>query len=172
MKYFAEIDDLSYQIELKSDNHFSIDGKAHSFDLMRSSKPEQFSLIIDGQSYQVWMEKLNSTSAGSPARVRVHLSGYDFEFTLDDERSKKLREYTSAESSTEDEGRVVAPMPGLVVKLLVELGQKVKKGDGVAIVEAMKMENEIRAPIIGEVREIVVTEKQAVEKGDTLAVIG
>ena len=63
-------------------------------------------------------------------------------------------------------------MPGLVVKLLVEPGQMVKKGDGVIIVEAMKMENEIRAPFAGEIKEINVSERQAVDKGDTLIVMG
>lgn len=68
--------------------------------------------------------------------------------------------------------KVKAPMPGLVVKVLVNVGEEVKKGQGLVIVEAMKMENVIPSPIEGEVIELCAQVGQAVEKGEILMVVG
>jgi biotin carboxyl carrier protein len=62
-------------------------------------------------------------------------------------------------------------MPGKVVKLLVKPGDAVKAGDGVIVVEAMKMENELKAPAPGTVKEIRVAEGKAVAAGEVLVVI-
>ncbi|MFL5381405.1 MAG: biotin/lipoyl-containing protein, partial [Longimicrobiaceae bacterium] len=66
---------------------------------------------------------------------------------------------------------VAAPMPGLVLKVEVEVGQAVKAGQGLVIVEAMKMENELKAPADGVVAKVLVQERQTVEKGATLIVL-
>ena len=63
---------------------------------------------------------------------------------------------------------IVAPMPGLVVKVEVEVGQAVRAGQGVVVVEAMKMENELKAPADGVVAKIHVEPRQTVEKGTVL----
>jgi len=64
-----------------------------------------------------------------------------------------------------------APMPGKVVLIEVEVGQAVEPGDGLIVLEAMKMENEFRATVAGTVREVRVQVGQAVNLGDTLVVI-
>jgi biotin carboxyl carrier protein len=69
-------------------------------------------------------------------------------------------------------GRIAAPMPGRVVRVLAAIGQEVARGDGVVVVEAMKMENELTAPRDGIITEIGVEEGQTVQGGVTLAVIG
>jgi glutaconyl-CoA/methylmalonyl-CoA decarboxylase subunit gamma len=69
-------------------------------------------------------------------------------------------------------GRVTAPMPGKVVKVLVSVGDTVTARQGVAVVEAMKMENELRAGLDGVVREVLVSEGASVEAGAALVVIG
>ena len=66
---------------------------------------------------------------------------------------------------------VGAPMPGKVVKILVKPGDRVKKGDTVAVVEAMKVETAVMAPQKGKVKEILVTRGDAVESGDLLVVL-
>jgi len=73
----------------------------------------------------------------------------------------------------EAEGRqqIIAPMPGKVVRLLVKAGDAVEAGQGLLVVEAMKMQNEIRAPKTGKVERILISEGQAVNAGDVLAVV-
>jgi pyruvate carboxylase subunit B len=171
MKYQAEIENRKYEIELVDENHLLINGEKVWFNLQQGSKPEHFSLILGGKSHQLWIENGEIENTHSASSLRVHLHGFDYEVNVDDERSLRLKEFASLDTSTEAAGQVSAPMPGLVVKLLVEVGQQIKKGQGVVIVEAMKMENEIRSPVTGMVKDIRVDERQAVEKGEVLAVI-
>jgi pyruvate carboxylase subunit B len=172
MKYQAEIEDRKYEISLVDDQHLLINGEEVQVNIQQGSKSGHFSLIIGGKSHQLWIENGEMEHTRSASCLRVHLHGYDYNVNVDDERSLKLKEFAGADASAESAGQVAAPMPGLVVKLLVEPDQEVKKGQGVVIVEAMKMENEIRSPISGVVKEIRVDERQAVEKGEILAVIG
>ena len=68
----------------------------------------------------------------------------------------------------EDENNLYAKMPGKIVKMYVKSGDKVKSGDNVLVMEAMKMENEIKASVDGEVANISVSEGQAIETGELL----
>ena len=165
MRFITEIDNQTYEIERLSENRLRVNGEELQFDVRQGSRPEHVSLIIAGRSYQIWMESGNGI-------LRVHVGGFDFDVRVEDERVHRVRQLAAHEATTREMGQVSAPMPGLVVKILVEPGQAVQKGQGVAIVEAMKMENEIRAPIAGVVKEIRMQERQAVEKGEILAVIG
>ncbi|MBU0518338.1 biotin/lipoyl-binding protein [bacterium] len=172
MKYQAVIDDQKFEVQIIDEHTLTVNGEESSINFRQGQKPEHFSLILDGQSHQVWIEECQPCRDGKPSIVRIHLHGFDYEVQVDTERSLKLREFVGTSSSSEVAGQINAPMPGLVVKVLVENGQEVKKGDGVIIVEAMKMENEIKSPIDGIVSEIHVQNRQAVEKGETLIIIG
>jgi biotin carboxyl carrier protein len=77
----------------------------------------------------------------------------------------------AAQSQRRGAAMVKSPMPGKVVRLLVKAGDELKAGQGVAVVEAMKMENELRAPKDGKVQEVRVREGQAVEAGETLVTL-
>ena len=68
--------------------------------------------------------------------------------------------------------RITAPMPGRVARVLVSVGEAVRAGDGILVIEAMKMENELRAPRDGQVLDLPVSAGQAVESGALLAVVG
>lgn len=67
--------------------------------------------------------------------------------------------------------RVTAPMPGKVIRVLVHAGEDVAAGQGLVVVEAMKMENELRSPKAGRVKEVAVTSGQSVESGRLLAIV-
>ena len=67
--------------------------------------------------------------------------------------------------------KITAPMPGKVVRLLVREGDSVEAGAGVAVVEAMKMQNEIKSPKKGTVQKILVSESNPVNAGDVLAIV-
>jgi biotin carboxyl carrier protein len=164
MTYVAQIDDQSFDVVLSENGQVTVNGEKFHCDVQRGSRPEHFSLIIEGRSHQIWMEPING-------EMRVHIGGFDFNVRVEDERVHRLRQLAAQEAPSHEKGMIAAPMPGLVVKILIEPGQPVRKGQGILIVEAMKMENEIRAPISGVVKEIKVQLRQAVEKGEILAVI-
>jgi len=96
------------------------------------------------------------------------VDGYRFEAEALDERTRAIRDISAATAKPAGPAPVVAPMPGLIVRLNVAVGDTVAAGQGVVVMEAMKMENELRATSAGRVRSIAVTVGIAVEKGMTL----
>jgi pyruvate carboxylase subunit B len=119
-------------------------------------------LIIDGRTH-VWpVERLAS------ARWLFDTHGDAWEVEVLDERTRHIRQLTGAGQGQSRASVVKAPMPGLVVRVEVEVGQSVDPGQGVIVLEAMKMENELRAVGGGVVRAVLVSQGAAVEKGDVL----
>ena len=101
-------------------------------------------------------------------RYSLWLDGYRFETEALDERTRAIRALSAATGAATGPAPLVAPMPGLVTRLLVAPGDQVQPGQGLVVMEAMKMENELRAPAGGTVRAIRVPPGTAVEKGAVL----
>lgn len=120
-----------------------------------------YSILIGGRSIEVRVEE-------SPADLRVISGGREFAASISDPR--KFRR-GAGQLSAEGRQNVNAPMPGKVVRLLVKLGDAVKVGQGLFVIEAMKMQNEIRSPKSGIVERLLVVEGQPVKSGETLAVV-
>jgi biotin carboxyl carrier protein len=118
------------------------------------------SLLVEGRSHAVAVER---TDAG----YRVHVRGGPVEIALQEARAGAR----PPERRASGPFRLVSPMPGRVVRVLAAKGDEVAAGEGLVVVEAMKMENELRAPRAGRVAEVAVREGQAVEAGALLAVI-
>jgi biotin carboxyl carrier protein len=95
----------------------------------------------------------------------IHLDGFRFEVEALDERMRAIRQLASPAARSPGPTTLSAPMPGLVVRVLVQAGDQVQAGQGVVVIEAMKMENELRAPTAGVVRSVPVGPGNAVEKG-------
>ena len=121
-----------------------------------------YSLLIDGRSYDV-------TVGVAEKEYQVSVNGSQFDVCLRDPR--KFRKQTASGSDSAGPMPVAAPMPGKIVKLLVREGETVSQGQGVIVIEAMKMQNELKAPRAGTVEEIRVTENQAVNAGESLLVV-
>ncbi|MBK7863690.1 MAG: biotin/lipoyl-binding protein [Archangiaceae bacterium] len=121
------------------------------------------SLILDGHSYAVEFEE-------NQDEVKVLVKGQVTRVDIADERKLRMRAATAG-FSVEGKQTVTAPMPGKVVKVLVKVGDEVKEGQGIVVVEAMKMENELKAPKAGKVTEVTAVEGTAVENGAKLVVI-
>jgi pyruvate carboxylase subunit B len=98
-------------------------------------------------------------------RYTLSLDGYRYEVEALDERTRTIRELTAAASGPTGPAPLKAPMPGLVVRVLVNPGDTVVPGQGLVVVEAMKMENELRANAAATVKAVLVQPGQAVEKG-------
>ena len=90
---------------------------------------------------------------------------------MQDERTRHIQSLVGAGKTQKGGGTVKAPMPGLVVKMLVEPGAAVAAGQGLVVLEAMKMENEIKASAAGVIESVAVKPGQAVEKGAALVVL-
>jgi biotin carboxyl carrier protein len=98
----------------------------------------------------------------------IDLDGYRFEVEALDERTQAIRRLAESAVRPTAPASVLAPMPGLVVRVLVQPGARVQAGQAVVVIEAMKMENELRASTAGIVRSVPVMPGSAVEKGAVL----
>lgn len=96
------------------------------------------------------------------------VDGFRFEGEALDERTRAIRDITAETSKSTGPAALVAPMPGLIVRVSVAPGDAVQAGQGLVVMEAMKMENELRAPAAGKVKNVLVEPGKAVEKGTVL----
>jgi acetyl/propionyl-CoA carboxylase alpha subunit len=96
------------------------------------------------------------------------LDGHRFEAEALDERTRAIRELSGASAGPSGPAPLVAPMPGLIVRVHVQAGDQVAAGQGLVVMEAMKMENELRVQAAGRVKTVLVTTGSVVEKGALL----
>ena len=140
----------------------TLGGRHHTMDA-RMLEHGAVSLIVDGRSYDVEMDE-------SGDEVQVLVGSEVLTVDVADERAVSLRAGAAGFSVT---GKVLvtAPMPGKVVRVLVEPGAEVTEGQGLVVVEAMKMENELKSPKAGTVVEVFAKEGSAVEANAKLLTV-
>jgi pyruvate carboxylase subunit B len=171
-KYTATIDISSFGISVVSDSVLEVDGKMRNF-TFESLGGRSFTLILDGKSYVVELLSNGYPVDGegdgvSGSKRIVSIKGRQYSVSVDDEQSALLKSVLSKSHSAGGALIVHAPMPGLISRIEVEVGQEVAKGAGLLVLEAMKMENEIRATGSGRVKAIHVGRGKPVEKGEAL----
>jgi len=163
MLYDVTIDGKNYRLELNRVEdrwRCRLDGRDVEVDPILA-RPDVLSLRIGNSAYEIKSERIASD-------LHVWVGSTRFAAEVRDPRS--LRGRTRA---ADDLGprKITAPMPGKVVRLLVREGDEVELGAGVAVVEAMKMQNEIKSPKKGKIHKILVSEGAAVNPGDVLAIV-
>lgn len=131
-------------------------------DVVRTG-PAQFSVLVNGQSHRVLVLKEDKENR----IVRLRVGARTCTVKLEEEQDR-LMQTLGLDKAARKAGDLKAPMPGLVLNVLVKPGDRVKKNDPVLVLEAMKMENELRATTAGVVAEIRSAAGRAVEKGQVL----
>ena len=131
---------------------------------LRTPAPRVYSLLVEGLSYDVHIDEEESDEE----QLAVHLLGSIVPLRAADARRRRVAKLADGPDGIV---RITAPIPGRVVKVLAPAGTEVSRGDGIIVVEAMKMENELKAPRDGTVTEVAVQEGQGVEGGALLATI-
>jgi biotin carboxyl carrier protein len=162
MKYITTVNDKEYAIEVIDDHHVRIGDRLIQVNFEPVSGQPVFSLIMDGKSYESFIYE------GDEDSWQVLLRGRLFQVKVEDEREKRLRVAASGGVSEGGEFMMKAPMPGLIVALVVEEGQEVEKGQVLVILESMKMQNELKAPRAGKIGRIRVKAGESVEQKQTM----
>ncbi len=121
------------------------------------------SMLVDGTSHSATLDERGS-------KVHVRLDGSVFPIEILDEKKLRLRR-AAGRFTVEGKQTVTAPMPGKVVKVLAAVGAQVKEGQGLVVIEAMKMENELKSPKDGRLVELHVKEGQTVEGNAKLCAV-
>ncbi len=165
MKYFATIGDRSYAVELTEELgewRVTLDGEPFDLAYEEADRLGQAVVLHDGESYAMSLE-------GDGHSVGVTLAGYHYAVELEDERERAAQ--VAEKEAGAGGGVVKAIMPGVVVELLVGVGDAVEVGQSLLLLEAMKMQNEIGAQWSGSVKKILVQQGQAVAAGTPLVEI-
>lgn len=164
MKYLVDVNGRTIEVTVDGD-HVVVEGRRLQAELRAVPGTPLRQLILAEGSAVLVMEP------GAPGEWTVQDRGERFEVEALDERTRHIRSLVGAGRAHAGGGVLKAPMPGLVVRVMVEPGQQVVAGQGILVLEAMKMENELKAAGPGVVERIDVSVGQAVEKGARLVVM-
>jgi pyruvate carboxylase subunit B len=147
------VGDTSHSVHLES-----IDERAGTADAL-------LCLFVDGAPHELFVQRRGNSYC-------ITIDGTRYDVQVEDEQLRRLGEWRDEAGREVGEATVISPMPGIVVDVLVEEGQAVQTGDRLAILEAMKMENEIQAPCTGVVESVHVVPGQTVNLKDVIVSIG
>jgi biotin carboxyl carrier protein len=169
MRYDVQLASFSGEktrvIELHRDTagwQVNLDGLPVAVDAVKIA-PNTISILLDGQSFEI------SVTPSPDGKLKLQTGAQEFTAEVIDPRAWSGRRHGNVEA--EGRQQIVAPMPGKVVRLLVKAGDHVEAGQGLLVVEAMKMQNEIRSPKSGTVERVLAREGQPVNAGEVLCVV-
>ena len=161
MKYVTTINDERFEIDIDKDGNLLVNGESRDVDF-RPLGSSLYSIIMNNRSFHVVIDEERGTYS-------VMILGRLYEGQVLDERALLMAQRRTPAASSS--GELQAPMPGLIIKVRVEVGQEVRQGETCVILESMKMQNELKAPVNGVVKSILVEAGQTVDKGNVLLTI-
>jgi len=164
MLYDITIDGKSYRLDLaQADGKWQcrLDGREVEIDVALTGH-DTISMVVTGRSYEIKRER-----AATGTVLWIGSSSYASE--VRDPRSLRARKKKAGDES--GPRKLVASMPGKVIRVLVNEKEEVEAGQGIIVVEAMKMQNEIKSPKKGTVQKLVAEEGATVNAGDVLAIV-
>jgi pyruvate carboxylase subunit B len=161
VKYIVTVAGREIEVEVDGER-VTVAGRIMAAALRRVPGTPLRQLSVDGRPETLVMQP------SGRGQWAIGVRGERWEVEVVDERTRHIRSLTGGADRPRGPGALRAPMPGLVVRVLVEPGQSVSRGGGVVVLEAMKMENELKAPAAGVVGAIRVGAGEPVEKGQVL----
>ena len=162
MKYLVTVGDADVEVLLEGDV-VTVDGLsavAHVSDV--EGTPVRMVTIGDE------VHRVVARRGATRGRYTLWLDGFRYDVEALDERTRAIRELSGAGQAASGPAPLLAPMPGMIVRVAVQVGDTVEPGQGLVVMEAMKMENELRASSAGTVKAVLAQPGTAVEKGAVL----
>jgi acetyl/propionyl-CoA carboxylase alpha subunit len=167
MKYVVQVNDQRHTVSIEPDGVRYEDEAITRGELSDVEGSPVRMVKLGTHVYRVVAERRQGRG-----RYTLWVDGYRFEIEALDERTRAIRDLSAANAAPTGPAPIIAPMPGLIVRVSVSVGDTVEAGQGIVVMEAMKMENELRATAAGTVRSVNVTTGTAVEKGALLVELG
>ena len=162
MKYFVTVGGKEHEVNIDGDA-VTLDGvtlRAHVEDLQGTP----ITIVTIGNE----VHRVVARRGEEKGQYTLSVGGHRVQAEALDDRSRTIRKLTGASAKTSGPAHLHAPMPGLIVRINVAEGDAVAAGQGLVVMEAMKMENELRASAAGRVKRVAVAAGSAVEKGALL----
>jgi biotin carboxyl carrier protein len=164
MTYEISVDGKTYRLELnKVEGRWkcTLDGEDVEVEAV-IARPNVMSIIIGGTAYEVKRER---------TATDMHYWVKSARFAVDVRDPRSLRSRRAKGGGVEGPQKLLAPMPGKIVRVIAAAGQEVEAGQGVLVIEAMKMQNELKSPKKGVVKQLLVAEGASVTAGEVLAIV-
>ena len=162
MKYIVNVNGTDVEIEIDGERA-SVGGSVLPARIAELERSPEHVLMLGDEVHRVLVRR-----GATRGRYTMWVDGVRLEVEALDERSRTIRELAGATSGPSGPAPLVAPMPGMIVRVNVSVGDQVQAGQGLVVMEAMKMENELRAAAAGTVKRVHVSPGTAVEKGALL----
>jgi len=163
VRYRVEVEGRDFEIEVDLEGRIWLNDRPLDVDMEQVDGLPQYSLLVDHRSYETVVEGEREGECRLVVAGRPYLARF-----LDRQRSPAQAVYRHR---AEGAAQVLAPLPGLVVEVGVEEGQRVEEGDRVAVLESMKMHLELRAPRSGIVRAVHISPGAEVAQGEVLVIV-
>jgi biotin carboxyl carrier protein len=160
--YTVKVNDREFHIEY-DDRHQSMDGKKFEADVLEYRKGK-FHIIRDNHSFEAEIIDVNREEK----TVEIRVNNILYSVSVKDKYDALLDEIGIDSANGKKVNDIKAPMPGMVLNVMVESGQKIQKGDAMVILEAMKMENILKAPSDGVIKKVHILKGDKVEKNQVL----
>jgi len=160
--YTVKVNNREFHIEY-GDTHQSIDGKKFEADILEFRKGK-FHIIRNNRSLEAEIIAVNKDDK----TVTLKVDNIVYSVSVQDKYDALLHEIGIDPAGGKKINDIKAPMPGMVLKVMVESGQKIQKGDAIVVLEAMKMENILKAPSDGVIKKIHILKGDKVEKNQVL----
>ncbi len=165
MTYDVIVDGKSHRLELtQGEKTWSckVDGHEIEVDAALTAR-DVMSVLVGGDAFEIKRER--------SLQGEIHLIVGSARYAIDVQDPRSLRTRRAAGEGEAGPQKIIAPMPGKILRISVAIGDEVKAGQGIIVMEAMKMQNEMKSPKDGKVQKILTSEGSTVNPGDTLAVI-
>ncbi len=165
MTYDVVVDNKTHQVEItRGEKNWlcKVDGQEIEVDAELTTR-DVLSVLLDGKAYEIKRER--------SLQGELHMVIGSARYAVDVQDPRSLRTRRAIAGVESGPQKIKAPMPGKIVRLLVGEKDEVKAGQGVIVMEAMKMQNEMKSPKDGKVQKILTAEGSTVNAGDTLAII-
>ena len=159
--FVITIDDDKFAVELLRSDLVKFNGSERSIDISKLSE-YTYQVQMDNKVFHITAHKLENS------KYSFLIDGHYFESVVRTKLEERASEILEQSEKSAGEQIITSPMPGLILRLDKNLGDHVKKGESLILLEAMKMENELRAPKDGIISEIFVEEGSSVEKNQQL----
>ncbi len=161
MKYVTTIDGHEYLVDIIDDHRVSVDGVIHRVDFTPVGDQQVYSLVVNGKS-------VDANVYFNDDKWQVLFQGQLYLANVEDEREKRLRAALGGRVAEHEDFHLKAPMPGMVISIPVNEGQMILKGEVLAVLESMKMQNELRSPRDGRVTRVRIKPGERVEQKETI----
>jgi pyruvate carboxylase subunit B len=163
VNYIVDVDAERHRVGLETGSVQFEDERPTPAELSEAEGSPVRTVKLGSQVYRVVVRK-----QPGKGRYVLWVDGHRFEVEALDERTRAIRDISAANAAPAGPAPILAPMPGLIIRVNVGVGDRVEAGDGVVVMEAMKMENELRATNSGTVKAVKVSPGTAVERGALL----